>query len=537
MQVEQLNYDVVIIGAGPAGLSAAIRIKQKRPDLAVVILEKSAEVGAHILSGAVFNPRALNVLFPDWQAMSAPLNIPATQDQFLYLQENHAYRLPLPPAFYNQGHYVISLANLCRWLAQQAEQLGVDILAGFPADKVLYDAKGAVCGVVTKAQGINKQNEITERYQAGVEIYGKQCLFAEGCRGSLSEEVIRQFNLRAACDPQMYGLGIKEIWEIPAEQHYAGHVLHTVGWPLDHATYGGGFLYHIENNQLVLGLIVGLDYANPYLDPYEEFQRWKTHPAIKKLLQGGRRIAYGARALNEGGYQSIPKLTFPGGMLLGCAAGFMNVAQLKGSHNAMESGIVAADVICTELAHAGQELTSYHTGVMQANFVHELYQVRNIRPAMRWGLWSGLLYAAADTYVLRGRAPWTLHAPADYLQLKPAAQCKVIEYPAHDQVFTFDKLTSLSFSNVQHVEDQICHLQLRDPALFNKVNLPVYAAPEQRYCPAGVYEVVQVGDELPRLQINASNCLHCKTCDIKDPRQNIRWVCPEGGGGPFYGDM
>ena len=536
MAAEQLHYDIAIIGAGPAGLAAAIRIKQKKPTLSVAILEKGAQVGAHIISGAVFDPRALNMLFLDWQAQGAPLQVPVTEDHFLYLSEKHALPLPTPPMGHNKGNYIISLANLCRWLAGQAEQLGVDIFPGFPADKILFADNGAVCGLITKAQGINKEGEKTKRYQPGVEIYAQQCLFAEGCRGSLSEEIIQHFNLRMQCDPQTYGLGIKEIWEIPAAQHHAGKVVHTLGWPLDQHTYGGGFLYHLDNHQVALGLIVGLDYANPYLDPYEEFQRWKTHPAIREVLQGGQRLSYGARALNEGGYQSIPKLTFPGGMLIGCAAGFMNVPQIKGSHNAMESGIIAADTICELLTEQGQELVAYQQHIQKTHFYHELYQVRNVRPAMQWGLLPGLAYAALDMYVFQGHVPWTFHYQADYQNLKPAKQSKKINYPAHDQQYTFDKLTSVYFSNTQHNEDQPCHLQLKNPALFSEVNLPIYAAPEQRYCPAGVYEVIY-SDGNAKLQINASNCVHCKTCDIKDPRQNIHWTCPEGGGGPNYGNM
>jgi electron-transferring-flavoprotein dehydrogenase len=537
MPSEQLYYDILIIGAGPAGLAAAIRIKQKNAAFSVAILEKGAEVGAHIISGAVFNPRALNMLFLDWQALGAPLNVPVTAEQFLYLGKQFHFPLPIPHTMNNHGNYIISLANLCRWLATQAETLGVDIFPGFPADKILYDTQGAVCGVITKAQGLNKEGQETPRYQSGVEIYAKQNLLAEGCRGSLSEEIIAHFNLRAECDPQNYGLGIKEIWEIPAAQHTLGKVTHTLAWPLDQHTYGGGFLYHLENNQIALGLIVGLDYKNPYLDPYEEFQRWKTHPEIRKVLAGGKRVSYGARALNEGGYQSIPKLTFPGGMLIGCAAGFMNVPQLKGSHNAMESGILAADVICEQLKEVGQELSSYQTRIMNAPFMHELYLARNIHPAMQWGLWRGLTYAAIDAYIFRGQAPWTLHSQADYLKLRPAAQCKKIDYPPHDNQLTFDKLTSVYYSNTQHNEDQLCHLQLKDPALFSEINVPVYAAPEQRYCPAGVYEVIYAADGKAELQINASNCVHCKTCDIKDPKQNIHWTCPEGGGGPNYSNM
>lgn len=537
MTIEHLTYDIVIIGAGPAGLSAAIRLKQKKPALTIAILEKGAEIGAHIISGAVFNPRALNLLFLDWQAQGAPLTVPVTQDQFLYLSQQRHFSLPIPPGFKNQGNYIISLANLCRWLGTQAEQLGVDIFPGFPADKVLYDAEGAVCGVKTKDQGMNKEGGQTARYQPGVEIYAKQCLFAEGCRGSLSEEIIAHFALRQHSDAQTYGLGIKEIWEIPAEQHQLGKVFHTIGWPLDAHTYGGGFAYFLDNNQVALGLVVGLDYQNPYLDPYEEFQRWKTHPTIKNILTHGQRLSYGARALNEGGYQAIPQLTFPGGMLLGCAAGFMNVPQLKGSHNAMESGILAADTICAHLSAAGQELKDYQNAIMQSHFVHELYLARNIRPALQKGLWSGLAYAALDTYIWRGRAPWTFHAPPDNVQLKPAHQYAKIAYPAHDNQLTFDKLTSVYFSNTYHAEDQPCHLQLKNPAVFHETNLPLYAAPEQRYCPANVYEVVNTPTGGARLQINFTNCLHCKTCDIKDPTQNIQWTCPEGGGGPNYGNM
>jgi len=535
MPRESMEFDVIIVGAGPSGLSAAIRLKQLKPELRVCIVEKGSEVGAHILSGAVFEPRALNELIPDWQERGAPLNTPVTNDQFLFLTDNKALQLPTPPTMHNKGNYIISLGNLCRWLAKQAEELGVEIYPGFPASEVLYDTNGKVRGIATGDMGVGKDGKPTERYQQGMELHAKQTIFAEGCRGSLTKTLIKKFNLNANCDPQTYGIGIKELWEIDPKQHKPGIVIHSIGWPLDAKTYGGSFLYHLENNQIAVGFVIGLDYQNPYLNPFEEFQRFKTHPAIRKTFEGGKRISYGARALVEGGFQSMPKLTFPGGLLIGDTAGFLNVPKIKGSHTAMKSGMIAAETIAKALEK--DELTEYPKNLKNSWLWKELYLVRNIRPAFRWGLWLGLAYAAIDTYLLRGRAPWTFKNHADYKQLKKASASQKIEYPKPDNVLTFDRLTSVYLSNTNHEENQVCHLQLKDPKLAIDVNLKVYDSPESRYCPAAVYEIVNDADNKPYLQINAQNCVHCKTCDIKDPCQNINWVPPEGGGGPNYPNM
>ncbi|MBV9859923.1 MAG: electron transfer flavoprotein-ubiquinone oxidoreductase [Alphaproteobacteria bacterium] len=540
MQREQMEYDVVVVGAGPAGLSAAIRLKQlaaaAERELGVCVVEKGSEVGAHILSGAVFEPRALNELIPDWRERGAPLNTPATEDRFLYLTETRAIRLPTPPQMNNHGNYIISLGNLCRWLAQQAEELGVEIYPGFAAAEVLYDDGGRVRGVATGDMGIGRDGERTDRYQPGVELVAKETLFAEGARGSLTKTLVERFRLRDGRDPQTYGLGVKELWEIPAERHRPGLVVHTVGWPLDRATYGGSFLYHLENRQVAVGFVVGLDYTNPFLSPFEEFQRFKTHPAIRSFFEGGRRVAYGARALNEGGFQSIPRLDLPGGAVIGDAAGFLNVPKIKGSHTAMKSGMVAAEAVFARLG--GDPAARVEDAIAASWIWDELYRVRNIRPGFRGGLWAGMAYAALDTLVLRGRAPWTFHNHADHSQLRSAAESTRIAYPRPDGTLTFDRLSSVFISNTNHEEDQPAHLKLRDPAKAIAVNYRLYDSPEQRYCPAGVYEIVQDGAAAePRLQINAQNCVHCKTCDIKDPEQNIDWVVPEGGGGPNYPNM
>ncbi len=539
MQREKMEYDIVIVGAGPAGLSAAIRLKQLHPATRICIVEKGAEVGAHILSGAVLEPRALNELLPDWQTRGAPLNVEAQHDQFLYLTQSKTWRLPTPKPMQNQGNYIISLGNLCRWLAREAEALGVEIYPGFAAAEVLFNAAGQVTGIATTPAGLDKNHQPTERFQAGVELLAKQTLFAEGCRGSLTKYLIKHFNLAHDCDPQTYGMGIKELWEIDPKQHKPGTVIHTIGWPLDPKTYGGTFLYHLENNQVAVGMVIGLDYTNPYLNPFEELQRFKQHPTIKPVFTGGRRIAYGARALNEGGFQSIPKLSFPGGLLIGDAAGFLNVPKIKGTHTAMKSGMVAAETLFQALQNntlAG-ELTAYQENIKQSWIWEELYTVRNIRPAFQKGLWPGLIYSAIDTYLLRGHAPWTFKNHADYTTLKKAAQCQKIDYPKPDNIISFDKLSSVYLANVQHAEHQPCHLQLKDRTLPITVNLADYAAPETRYCPAAVYEILTDSNHKPYLQINAQNCIHCKTCDIKDPRQNINWVAPEGGGGPNYPNM
>ena len=536
---EQMEYDVVVVGAGPAGLSAAIRLKQlaaaSGSEIGVCVIEKGSEVGAHILSGAVFEPRALNELLPDWRERGAPLVTPAAEDRFLLLTPSRSWRLPTPPQMRNHGNYIVSLGNLCRWLAAQAEELGVEIYPGFAGAEVLYDEAGRACGVATGDMGIGRNGEPTERFQPGVELRARETLFAEGCRGSLTKMVTARFNLRQGSDPQTYAIGVKELWEVAAERHQPGLVVHTVGWPLDAMTYGGSFLYHLEDRQVAVGLVIGLDYRNPYLSPFEEFQRFKTHPAIRPFFEGGRRISYGARALNEGGFQSIPRLDFPGGALIGCAAGFVNVPKIKGSHAAMKSGIVAAEAVFRRLQGDGS--ASVRRALEDSWLWDELRRVRNIRPSFRAGLWAGLAYSALDTYLLRGAAPWTFHNHADYNRLVPANRARKIAYPRPDGQITFDRLSSVFISNTNHEEDQPSHLRLRDPQKAITVNYRLYDSPEQRYCPAGVYEIVRSEGGEPYLQINAQNCVHCKTCDIKDPEQNIDWVVPEGGGGPNYPNM
>jgi electron-transferring-flavoprotein dehydrogenase len=543
MKRESMQYDMVIVGAGPAGLSAAIRFKQccmeKGKDFTVCVLEKGSEVGAHILSGAVIDPCALNELLPDWKQRGAPLNTPVEEDHFQLLTKNSALKLPVPPQMHNQGNYIISLANLCRWLAEQAEALGVEIFPGFAASQVLYADDGSVRGVITGDMGLDKSGEQNDNFEPGIELHAKQTLFGEGCRGSLTKDLIQRFHLDKDTDPQTYGLGIKELWEVEPEKHKPGKVVHTVGWPLDAKTYGGSFLYHLENNQVAVGFVVGLDYENPYLSPYEEFQRFKTHPSIKPVFEGGRRIAYGARALSEGGFQSVPELFFPGGALIGDSAGFLNVPRIKGTHTAMKSGMVAADAVYESLSgEADADLGRYPEMLKQSWLWKELYQVRNIRPAFHFGLWGGIAYSALDTYILRGRAPWTMHHHADHKAMNPAAQCTPIDYPKPDGKISFDRLSSVFISNTNHEENQPCHLQLKDKSIPVDFNLAQYDAPEQRYCPAGVYEVIRDADGAnPVLQINAQNCVHCKTCDIKDMKQNINWTVPEGGGGPNYPNM
>jgi electron-transferring-flavoprotein dehydrogenase len=543
MQRDSMAFDVVIVGAGPAGLATAIRLRQLARagdrEFGVCVIEKGSEVGAHILSGAVLEPRALDELIPDWRGREAPINTPATDDRFLFLTESRAFRLPTPPTMRNHGNYVISLGKLCRWLAQQAEELGVEIYPGFAAAEVLYDDGGAVRGVATGDMGIGRDGKPTAAHQPGVELHARQTVFAEGCRGSLTKTLFERFGLRDGVDPQTFAIGVKELWEVNPSQHSPGRVIHTVGWPVTSDVYGGSFLYHLEDNQVAVGFVIGLDYDNPFLNPFEEFQRFKTHPAIRGTFTGGRRIAYGARALNEGGFQSIPKLTFPGGVLVGCAAGFMNVPKIKGTHTAMKSGMLAAESLFAALAGAAPvaEATAYEAALRASWVYEELRAVRNIRPAFRRGLWAGLANAALDTYVFRGRAPWTFHHRADHESLRRASESRRIEYPKPDGRLTFDRLSSVYLSNTNHEENQPPHLRLADPRIAIDVNLALYDAPEQRYCPAGVYEIVRDAGAAPRLQINAQNCVHCKTCDIKDPRQNITWVVPEGGGGPNYPNM
>jgi electron-transferring-flavoprotein dehydrogenase len=535
-----MNYDVVIVGAGPAGLAASIRLKQLKPEVTVCVLEKGSEVGAHLMSGAVIEPRALNELIPDWKEKGAPLNTPAKEDKFLFLTKTKSIRLPTPPQMHNKGNYIISLGVFGKWLAEQAQALGVEIYAGFAAAEVLYNDDGSVRGVATGDMGIDKHGQPTAAFQRGMELHAKQTMFAEGCRGSLTKLLFNKFNLRKDCDPQTYGIGIKELWEIPADKHQAGLIVHTAGWPMDQKTYGGSWMYHAENNIVSIGFVIGLDYENTYLSPFHEFQRFKTHPAIRKYLEGGKRISYGARALSEGGLQSLPKLTFPGGLLIGDTAGFLNVPKIKGTHAAMKSGMLAAEALA-EMFTAGdpsaKEATAYPEK-FKASWLHaELHKVRNIRPSFHKGFIMGFIYSAIDTVFLRGKAPWTFKNHPDHTALKKAKDCKKIDYPKPDGVLMFDKMSSVFISNTNHEEDQPCHLKLKDPTVPIAKNLPEYDEPAQRYCPAGVYEVVAGPDGQPKFQINAQNCVHCKTCDIKDPAQNIDWTVPQGGGGPNYSGM
>lgn len=533
---ETMAFDVVIVGAGPSGLAAAIRLKQIAPDAAVCVVEKGGEVGAHILSGAVLEPRALDELIPDWRDKNAPLTTPAKEDRFLYLTETRAIRLPTPPPMHNHGNYIVSLGDVCRWLATQAEELGVEIYPGFAAAELL-EQDGRIIGIATGDMGIGKDGAPTANFARGMELHATYTLFAEGCRGSLSQQLIARYALRDGRHPQTYAIGIKELWEIPSANHHPGLIEHTIGWPLTSDTYGGSFLYHFGDNLVSYGFVIGLDYRNPWLSPFEEMQRFKTHPAVRRHFEGGRRIAYGARALNEGGLQSIPRLTFPGGALIGDAAGFLNVPKIKGTHTAMKSGMLAAEALAEALAGDRPAEPSGYEATLRASWVWaELTAVRNVRPVFaKFGLWGGLLYAGIDTYLLRGKAPWTFrHAHPDNTTLRDAQSAPRIAYPKPDGVLSFDRLSSVFISNTNHEENQPAHLTLRDASVPIVVNLARYAAPETRYCPAGVYEIVGAEEGAPRLQINAQNCVHCKTCDIKDPTQNIVWVTPEGGGGPNY---
>ena len=547
-QRESMHYDVVVVGAGPAGLTAAIRLKQlaakEGSDLSVCVLEKGSEVGAHILSGAVIDPIALNELIPDWKEKGAPLTVPVTENHHWLLTAKGKWGMPemlLPPFMRNHGTYTLSLGNFCRWLAGQAEELGVEVFPGFPASEILFNEDGSVRGVATGDMGIARDGKQRPDYQPGIELHARYTFFAEGARGHLTKRLTELFDLRHDSGPQVFGLGVKELWDIPADKHKPGRVIHTQGWPLTDA-WGGGFLYHQENNQVALGFVVALDYSNPHLSPFEEMQRWKTHPAVRAEIEGGRRVSYGARAINEGGWQAIPRLVFPGGALIGCSAGFVNVPRIKGTHTAMKSAMLAAEAAFAAVGsgRSADVLEAYPEALHSSWVVKELRQVRNAQPAVsHWGGLVGTLYAGVDMWLnyLRIGVPWTLRHKPDHTTLRRKDHVAPIVYPKADGVLTFDRLSSVFVSNTNHEENQPVHLTLKDADIPTAINLPVYAGPEQFYCPAGVYEFVEGENGSPRLQINAQNCGHCKTCDIKDPTQNINWVTPEGGGGPNYPNM